>query len=197
MPAVSISVSGRPSTTSGVSMASRVVPASSETIARGSPRMRLTSDDLPTFGRPITARRISPWRSCSIASTSSFEAQPRFGQQIAGAEPLRGGYRHRLPEPEAVKLGRQRHLGYAIDLVGPAGRVSGTRSSSAMSSSPGRSPARDPPPATRAVRRQGRRGPGRGSSPTVDRHPESRFPRCRSAKTAGRSTRTRSRCGHA
>ena len=43
----------RPSTSSGRSIASRVVPATSETITRSEPRKRLTSDDLPTFGRPI------------------------------------------------------------------------------------------------------------------------------------------------
>ena len=38
-------------------MASRVVPALSDTITRSSPRNLLTSEDLPTFGRPITASR--------------------------------------------------------------------------------------------------------------------------------------------
>ena len=56
MPAVSISTYSCPSgAVNRVSMASRVVPAMSETITRSSPSSRLTSDDLPTFGLPVTA----------------------------------------------------------------------------------------------------------------------------------------------
>src|ERR1041385_4150754 len=42
-----------------VSIASRVVPATGETITRSSPRMRLSNDDFPTFGRPTIASRSS------------------------------------------------------------------------------------------------------------------------------------------
>ena len=37
------------------STGSRVVPAISETIERSSPANALSNDDLPTFGRPISA----------------------------------------------------------------------------------------------------------------------------------------------
>ncbi|MNJ62745.1 hypothetical protein D3C77_585970 [compost metagenome] len=49
-------------------MASRVVPAILLTITRSSPRSALTSDDLPTFGRPISATRMT---SSSYSSSSS------------------------------------------------------------------------------------------------------------------------------
>ena len=43
-----------------------LVPASGETITRSAPANRLTSEDLPTFGRPITARRTeSSWPPAS------------------------------------------------------------------------------------------------------------------------------------
>ena len=48
-----------PSKSSHVSMASRVVPAISLTIVRGSPAMALNSDDLPAFGRPTMATGVS------------------------------------------------------------------------------------------------------------------------------------------
>ena len=48
--------SGRSST---LSMASRVVPPSSDTTMRSLPSSRFTSELLPTFGRPTTATRIA------------------------------------------------------------------------------------------------------------------------------------------
>src|SRR5260370_1293704 len=41
-------------------MASRVVPARSETLTPSSPRIRLTSEDLPTFRRPSSPRGRAP-----------------------------------------------------------------------------------------------------------------------------------------
>src|SRR5215203_1424969 len=68
-PAVSTRTTGRPSTSSRVSIASRVVPAMSETITRSEPRKALTSEDLPTLGRPITATRtVSSSSSCGSRS---------------------------------------------------------------------------------------------------------------------------------
>ena len=43
----------------GVSIASRVVPAISLTITRSSPNIALTSEDFPTFGRPINENLIT------------------------------------------------------------------------------------------------------------------------------------------
>ena len=54
-----------------VSVVSRVVPAISETIARFTPLILLTSDDLPTFGLPIMATLITS----SSSSSSSFSGR--------------------------------------------------------------------------------------------------------------------------
>ena len=115
MPAVSTSTSLRSPTSSGMSIASRVVPATSETITRSSPRKRFTSEDLPTFGRPITARRI--------VSVSGFDLALREQlhdavEQVARAEPLGGRDGHRVTEPEAVEVGGEREVGDAVALVG-------------------------------------------------------------------------------
>src|SRR6476646_2691166 len=71
MPAVSIrTISLRPHS-SVVSTASRVVPGTSDTIARSSPRRLLRSDDLPTFGRPTKA--TAAWTSSDSASIAASQ----------------------------------------------------------------------------------------------------------------------------
>ena len=57
MPAVSMKTYLPNSFSTTVSVASRVVPATSETIIRSSPATRLMREDLPTFGLPMTATR--------------------------------------------------------------------------------------------------------------------------------------------
>ena len=52
-------------------MASRVVPATSETMVRRSQRMALISDDLPAFGRPTTATLMGESALTSSRSGSS------------------------------------------------------------------------------------------------------------------------------
>ena len=58
MPAVSMNTYLPYLFSKGVSTASRVVPATFETMTRFSPRMRFMSDDLPTLGLPMTATFI-------------------------------------------------------------------------------------------------------------------------------------------
>ena len=58
MPAVSMNTYRPHWFSTGVSEASRVVPAWSATIIRSSPHTRLTREDLPTLGLPITATLI-------------------------------------------------------------------------------------------------------------------------------------------
>ena len=116
MPAVSTSSSVRPSTSIGVSIASRVVPATAETITRSRPRKALTRLDLPTFGRPITASRTMS-SSSSASSSSSGTQLDEAVEQVAGAEPLRGGDRQRLAEAEAVEVGDEREVVRRVDLV--------------------------------------------------------------------------------
>ena len=107
-------ISLRSPTSSGMSIASRVVPASSETITRSSPRKRLTSEDLPTFGRPITARRTVSASGSLIACRQQLDDPV---EQISRAESLCSGHGERIAESEPVELGRQRHLGDAVALV--------------------------------------------------------------------------------
>src|SRR6266705_1105986 len=57
MPAVSIRTTGTPSKLNSVSTGSRVVPGVGLTRARSSPNRALSSDDLPTFRRPLLRRR--------------------------------------------------------------------------------------------------------------------------------------------
>ena len=54
-----------------VSIESRVVPATSVTITRSSPSSRFTSEDFPTFGRPISATRVASSRSATIRGSRS------------------------------------------------------------------------------------------------------------------------------
>ena len=68
-----------------MSTASRVVPATSLTSMRSSRRMRLTSDDFPTFGRPTIAMRGSG--SSAFCSSDFAVGQPldHFVEEIADA----------------------------------------------------------------------------------------------------------------
>ena len=84
-------ISSRSSQRSRRLIASRVVPASSETITRSEPTNRLTSEDLPTFGRPITARRTTS--SSGSASTGT------------GASSTMRSSRSPVPRPSAADTG--------------------------------------------------------------------------------------------
>jgi hypothetical protein len=100
MPAVSTRRRRRPpvpaddvswvSTSSSMSIASRVVPATSETITRSWPRNALTSDDLPTFGRPMMASRTR---------SSSSAGEPSSG----GSSSTRRSSRSPVPSPCAAE----------------------------------------------------------------------------------------------
>ncbi len=74
-PAVSTRRSSRPCHSSDVSMASRVVPGISLTMARSSPSSWFSSDDLPTLGRPTMAMR---------GIGASRRSQPIVSRVIAG-----------------------------------------------------------------------------------------------------------------
>ncbi len=77
-PAVSTRRNGKPSITACASMASRVVPGISVTIARSVPSSALKSDDLPALGRPaITSSAPSRSRSPSGAVFSRSATRPR------------------------------------------------------------------------------------------------------------------------
>ena len=75
-PAVSTRRSGQSSNCTRASIASRVVPGTSVTIARFSPTIALKSDDFPTFGRPAITT-IAPSRTSSVAGAVSSRPQRR------------------------------------------------------------------------------------------------------------------------
>ena len=75
-PAVSVSLTGHPSMSSHSSIESRVVPATSDTIARFSRRSAFMSELLPAFGSPARttrapSRRILPSRTVDISAAMS------------------------------------------------------------------------------------------------------------------------------
>ena len=79
MPAVSTRRKRFPPASRETSVASRVVPATSETIARSSPVSALTSEDFPTLGRPMIASAISRASRGASACVASGGASAAFG----------------------------------------------------------------------------------------------------------------------
>ena len=75
IPAVSIKTYFPYLFSNGVSTASRVVPATSLTITRFSPKMQLISEDFPTFGFPMTATRMTSSSSSSPSSSGKYSKQ--------------------------------------------------------------------------------------------------------------------------
>ena len=120
-------------------MASRVIPASGPVSSRSSPRMALTSVDLPAFGRPTTAIWIGrPAGSAAPSPSSStlssivvdldLDHLGRVGerrrhrleraQQIVHADAVLGRERHRLAEAELPGLEQPGLRRAALGLVG-------------------------------------------------------------------------------
>ena len=96
---------------------SRVVPGISLTIDRSSRSKRLSSDDLPTLGRPTIATFVSS--STSEAALSCARRQPArdFVQQIADALAVLGGDFHDRLEPQLVELERPSPGALVVGLV--------------------------------------------------------------------------------
>ena len=84
MPAVSVTTKRWPPWTTSESMASRVVPATSETTKRSVPSSALTKVDLPTLGRPTMAMRMSPVGRCSSVTSSGSSAVSSKGSNSGG-----------------------------------------------------------------------------------------------------------------
>ena len=82
MPAVSISRTVRPAHSNDVSMASLVVPGMSDTMVRSWPSSELTSELLPTFGRPMMA---TPTGLSSIAQAASSGLSASAAMASAGS----------------------------------------------------------------------------------------------------------------
>src|SRR5439155_831077 len=130
MPAVSMSTTGTPSNESSVSMGSRVVPGVGLTSARSSPRRALSSDDLPTLGRPMIASRSAvsttvnsrPRQSATPYSRS--RVRPDWGSTIAFFQPIMRLKRVDLPtlgRPMIATIGRA--IGQLDDVGGLNHRI--------------------------------------------------------------------------
>ena len=91
-------------------------PATSETITRSRPRKAFTSEDLPTFGRPMTASRTRS-SSSAVDRLVGRKQLDEPVEQVAGAEALRGRDGHRVAEPEPVEVVREREVARRVDLV--------------------------------------------------------------------------------
>ena len=139
---MSTRISLRPSTSIGVSIASRVVPATSDTITRSRPRNALTRLDLPTFGRPITARRTTS-SSSSATSSSSGSSSTRRSSRSPVPRPWAAETATGSPRPSPWKsCASTRSCGASILFAATTiGRLP-RRRMSAISWSPGRMPAR-------------------------------------------------------
>ena len=133
-------------------MQSRVRPGSGPVSSRSSPRMRLSSVDLPAFGRPSTAMRSGLVGSTSLPSSSSPSSSgagsssssgssraaagstsPQRVVEIARALAVLGGKRDRLAEAQRVGVvARRRAPAARLRLVGeqddrPVGAAHGLR----------------------------------------------------------------------
>ena len=101
IPAVSTSTNGLPSHSTTVSTGSRVVPGWAETSTRSAPTMRLSSDDLPTLGRPTMAM-VGPGRFALQRLLGRDQIADALAQLLdAGA--VLGRDQERL-EPQPVEL---------------------------------------------------------------------------------------------
>ena len=113
---------------SRVSIASRVVPGTSETIARSSPSSALSRLDLPTFGRPTKAIAAgSPSFSAAIAASQSAG----FGIDAVEIGRLR---RHRR-RPRRRPPGRRRRTARAWPAATSSAQASASASRALRASS--------------------------------------------------------------
>ena len=117
-PAVSIRRYLRPSRSRSTAIESRVVPGTSEAIIRSSPRMRFTSVDLPTFGRPTKATRMRSGSLSRISvSPSSGSMASMLRQQRVDAVLVRGRGRQHVLDAVAREFGQRRLHVDAVGLV--------------------------------------------------------------------------------
>ena len=112
-------------------MASRVVPASGAVSSRSSPSSRLTSVDLPAFGRPTMATRIGcgPDGSAAASICAGGVLGQRRAQrvvEIGQAFVVLGRNRDRVAEAERIGVQPPALAGGAFHLVGDQhGRLAG------------------------------------------------------------------------
>src|SRR6266508_1634728 len=110
----------------GVSTASRVVPGTGLTMARSSPSRRLSSELLPTLGRPtmailtdVSSAGIGLGEALSTATSASSISPLPFGHLAVGGGGAGADIGHK---DDRVGL-RDGHLGLRPDLWDELGRV--------------------------------------------------------------------------
>ena len=117
-------------------------PRPRETITRSRPRNALTSEDLPTFGRPMTARRTMS-SSSSASSSASGRARRRRSSRSPVPRPCAADTGSGSPRPRPWKSWTStRSAGESILLAATTTGSSPPRRICAISWSPGRRPAR-------------------------------------------------------
>src|SRR6266851_6002311 len=113
MPAVSMRTTGIPSYTSSVSMGSRVVPGTGLTRARSSPSSALSSDDLPTFGRPMMASR-SAFSSAGGSSSGGGSASSTLSRKSPTPIPCWAETSEGSAKPSSRISPSERHFAHEI-----------------------------------------------------------------------------------
>ncbi len=130
-----------PSRTRIVSIASRVVPGTSETITRSCPTSAFRSDDLPTFGRPRIATRIVSSPIGARPSPGSFATTSSSRSPVPS--PCNAESGHGSPSPSRWNSAAWKSLrGSSILFASTKTGFLDARSVTASSSSPGVIPCR-------------------------------------------------------
>ena len=113
MPAVSKSLTFRLRHSQSTEMVSRVMPASGPVSSRSSPIMRLTSVDLPAFGRPMMVTRSGRCRSIGMppprAPRGGEHPPRRSSSSSSGSSGMNGAERLEQIGRALAMLGRERH----------------------------------------------------------------------------------------
>ena len=165
-PPVSTTVKRRPAHCASYATRSRVTPGTSWTTASRRPRMRFTRVDLPTFGRPTTARTGKSTRSCSAEVSSASSVQPPASSPVIVPPPPLGSSWSAAGVGASCGPGRRPSQPYAAGAVRLRGAAAvprraccpvGAMPARSRAARPGPRAAGSPP--TRSVRwcRRGRR----------------------------------------
>ena len=197
MPAVSTKRK-RPSAVSTlVSMASRVVPATSLTSTRGSPTIALKRLDLPALGRPTMATGISlSAAACGASWSGSGNSATARSSRSPVPRPCAADTQTGSPRPSSYSSGAGAAAGSSSLLATSKQGTRWRRTSSAMEKSSPRGPAR---PSTRkrttsaaakAARTCSRMPAAYGDSSPVSKPPVSTSRKARPAQSVSTSLRS-------
>ena len=185
--------------TTSVSIASRVVPATSLTMTRGSPTIALKSEDLPALGRPTMATGTvsAPSPSPSSAASLARKLLEQVVEQVADAQAVDRRDGHGFAQPEPVEVGRSALCAGSSSLLAMSTTGTPARRSTAAiswSSATVAGAAVDHEEHEVGLRRRPPR-PARGSARRRARPRSCRSRPCRPRRCAVRPIRPRRLCG--